>query len=502
MIPLVPKDGNTAIRAGIFVLLVAVTNTLQTGSSDEAAAERTSAYWRDEALKDLKLKISRIPNEGKARNVVFFLGDGMGVASVAGGSILKAEQSGRTYSRNTKLQMERLPFSGLVKTHSIDGITPDSAATSTAYLCGVKTNNGMLGLLGSVPRGDCAASLEQQNQIDSVIKWAQANDMWTGIVTTDSVLGASPAGGYAHSAERKWYSSVPEGCAAKDIADQLLFGSVGSKMKVILGGGLQDFLPPSYPAEGEERIENLTAQNSTGVRKDERNLIREYLEANEKSRFVSTREQLLQVDPDSVDRLLGLFSKDALTFTLDRDPDFNTEPTIEEMTEIAIRILSNAPHGFFLFVEGGNIDTAHHSNKAKHSLEEVIQFDKAIELVANTVSFEDTLVLVTADHSHGVSISGYSSRAQSITGDSDSMDLENKTYRIISYPTGPGEDYPSLVKMTSGAHSAEDVPIYASGPWAHLFEGSIDNTLIPNIIAHAACIGPFQGGKCLRKKVE
>ena len=92
--------------------------------------------------------------------------------------------------------------------------------------------------------------------------------------------------------------------------------------------------------------------------------------------------------------------------------------------------------------------------------------------------------------------------ARCSAGNTDSLDIENNTYRIVSYATGPGGDYPSLVKRADGAHSAEDVPIYATGPWAHLFVGSIDNTLIPNVVAHAACIGPFQGDNCLRKQVQ
>lgn len=137
----------------------------------------------------------------------------MGIASVAGGSILKAQADGAPYSRSTKLQMEKLPYSGLVKvvlsssfrvywrrgsapeysvrnysnlavlfskTFSLDGITPDSAATGTAYLCGVKTNNGMLGMNGAVNKGDCAGSLDELTHVESIIAWAQANDMWTG----------------------------------------------------------------------------------------------------------------------------------------------------------------------------------------------------------------------------------------------------------------------------------------------------------------------------------
>lgn len=89
--------------------------------------------------------------------------------------------------------------------------------------------------------------------------------------------------------------------------------------------------------------------------------------------------------------------------------------------------------GFFLFAEGGNIDVAHHQNKAKHSLEEVIQFDKAIEHAVNTVNLEDTLILVTADHSHGISLSGYSSRDKAITGSfvlSTSSDLKMTHSRV------------------------------------------------------------------------
>lgn len=86
-----------------------------------------------------------------------------------------------------------------------------------------------------------------------------------GLVTTDSVLGASPAAGYAHSADRRWYSSVPDGCSAKDVAHQLFFGVTGSKIDVILGGGRRHFLPVAAESHGEG-TEGAAFQNMTGVR--------------------------------------------------------------------------------------------------------------------------------------------------------------------------------------------------------------------------------------------
>ena len=118
-------------------------------------------------------------------------------------------------------------------------------------------------------------------------------------------------------------------------------------MKVILGGGLQDFLPSTPPADDEEKIDNLAPEKMVGIRKDGRNLIREYLKTVESSRFVSTRDQLLKVDPQSDGPLVGLFAGQELKLTLDIDPtaDANTEPTLEEMTKAAVQVLSHSPNG-------------------------------------------------------------------------------------------------------------------------------------------------------------
>lgn len=91
------------------------------------------------------------------------------------------------------------------------------------------------------------------------------------------------------------------------------------------------------------------------------------------------------------------------------------------------------PHfaGFFLFVEGGNIDTAHHENKAKHALEEVVQMDRAIELATRTVNITETLLLVTADHSHGMTINGYSSREKAVTGTMCTHQLYHSFYYYL-----------------------------------------------------------------------
>ncbi|XP_028966835.1 alkaline phosphatase-like [Galendromus occidentalis] len=431
----------------------------------------------------------------------------MGVSTVTAGRIYKGQRRGAS-GEEAVLDFEKFPFTALSKTYSVDKQTPDSAATGTAYLCGVKTNNGVLGVTAKVKRGDCAAASRRENQVESLLAWAQAHGKWTGLVTTDSVTGASAAATYAHSADRTYTSSVPNGCHAKDIAEQLIHGDTGSRLKVIFGGGLSEFLPEKTRPKEQRMIEGDGLPiNARGNRKDGRNLIEEYLqrhtEEDTRAAFVWTRDHLEQLeDPRySADFLLGLFAPQRLSFALDNlygsnDSLSSEEPSLAEMTLAAIKALSKAPRGFVLFIEAGNIDQAHHDNLAAHALEEVYQLDKAVRISTKLLSPKNTLFLVTADHSHPFTVNGYAARGKNVLGKT-----EKNGHNILSYASGPGGSaparkmnrnlYPSMVNLTTGVHSAEDVPVFAVGPWAHLFTGSVEQSYLPHALSYAACIGPY-----------
>jgi alkaline phosphatase len=206
-----------------------------------------------------------------------------------------------------------------------------------------------------------------------------------------------------------------------------------------------------------------------------------------------------------------------MQFEADRAKDRAGEPSLAAMTTKAIDILKRNPKGFFLMVEGGRIDHAHHAGNAARALEDVVAFDEAIKAGLDATSDSDTLVIVTADHSHVLSMSGYPSRNNPIlglvdtaTGQSEKA-LDGKPYTTLSYANGPGanadgkprddlEDsdtrsvnfhQQSLVPLKAETHGGEDVPIYASGPWAHLFEGTVDQQYIFQVMNHATGLASF-----------
>ena len=284
---------------------------------------------------------------------------------------------------------------------------PDSAGTSTAYLCGVKTNMRTIGVSAAARFDQCNTT--RGNEVTSVMNRAKKARKSVGVVTTTRVQDASPAGAYRHTVNRDWFSDAnlpadaqPYGC--RDIATQLVYNM---DIDVILGGGRKYMFPegtpdPEYPDEN-------------GVRKNKRNPVQEWQAKHQGAHYVWNRTALLQAASDSsVTHLMGLFQPGEMAYELFRD--HTTDPSLEEMTEAALRVLSRNPRGFFLFVEGGRTDHGHHANIAYRALNETIMFDNAIAKASQLTSEADTLTLVTADHSHVFTFGGYPLRGTSIFG--------------------------------------------------------------------------------------
>lgn len=187
---------------------------------------------------------------------------------------------------------------------------------------------------------------------------------------------------------------VTGGC--KDIAYQLV--KENQHIQVLFGGGRYYFLPNTTndPKHGDKNVKKQ--------RRDGLDLTKEWQndknERNLRSSYVWTRQQLMDIDPQKTDYALGLFNDGHLSFELDKDSDSTEEPSLAEMTEKAIRILRKNPKGFFLLVEGARIDSAHHDNNAKRALYETLAFETAIRGALELVDASNTLMLVTADHSH------------------------------------------------------------------------------------------------------
>ncbi|XP_053368943.1 intestinal-type alkaline phosphatase [Clarias gariepinus] len=462
--------------------------------------EEDPRFWNIKGKDALISALSQKPNIHRARNLILFLGDGMGVSTVTAARILKGQLAGKN-GEETMLTMDTFPHLALSKTYNVDQQMPDSAGTATAYLCGVKANYGTLGLSAAARRGRCSTA--KGNEVKSVLHRARAAGKSVGIVTTTRVQHASPGANYAHVADRDWYSDAElpagasgEGC--KDIAYQLVHNT---DINVILGGGRVYMLPagtadPEYPA-------------TFGSRLDKTNLIDEWLKNKKNAHYVWNITQFNNVDEKNTDYLMGLFEPKDTRYELDRNPE--TDPSLTEMMEKAIKILSKNPNGFYLFVEGGRIDHGHHASEAKHALHEAVEFDRAIARAAEMTSELDTMTVVTADHSHVFTFGGNSPRGNPVLGLSTKMGSDKKPFTTTLYGNGPGyiynatrpdldysitgsNDYvqQSAVPLSSETHGAEDVAIFAKGPMSHLFHAVHEQSYIAHAMAYAACIEPYE----------
>ncbi|XP_053612175.1 membrane-bound alkaline phosphatase-like [Plodia interpunctella] len=473
-------------------------------------AEYTAEYWINEAQSGIKKRSQHDPDQNVARNLIMFMGDGMSIPTMSAARTLKGQRAGNT-GEEEELFFEGFLGVGLVKTYCVDHQVADSTCTATAYLCGVKNNYGTVGVTAAVSRHDCEASLLEANRVQSIAEWALAAGRDVGIVTTTRVTHASPSGAYAKSSNRHWENDAevlsdsedPDKCV--DIARQLVQMNPGKQFKVILGGGRREFLPNS----------TIDEEGHVGTRSDGRNLIEEWQQDKTNRDFshsyVWNRDQLMNHFDSPPEYLLGLFEDTHMQYHLEANA--TTEPTLEEMTEIAIKMLSRNEKGFFLFVEGGRIDQAHHANYVYLALDETLEFEKAVIKASEMLPQDDTLTVVTADHSHVVAFNGYTARGSSIVGLSDQPDSHGMPFMTMSYTNGPGArgtqgngirddireetDFGQLrwrshadVLLYEETHGGDDVAVFARGPHFRMFAGLYEQSQIPHVMAYASCIGP------------
>ncbi|NXC06425.1 PPBT protein, partial [Orthonyx spaldingii] len=461
--------------------------------------EKDPEYWRRQAQETLRnaLRLQRL-NQNVAKNLILFLGDGMGVSTVTAARILKGQLHGQ--GEESLLEMDKFPFVALAKTYNTNAQVPDSAGTATAYLCGVKANEGTLGVSAGVTRDRCNTTKGQE--VTSILRWAKDAGKAVGIVTTTRVTHATPSAAYAHSANRDWYSdgemppdALEGGC--KDIARQLVENI--PEIEVILGGGRKYMYPKNvsdveYPHEEKHR----------GTRLDRRNLVQEW--QNKKppgkvAEYVWHRRGLLALNLSRVD------------FLLEKPPRV-LPPGRRKGNKGAARLGRGKRCPAVPGSVGGRIDHGHHEGKAKQALHEAVELDRAIGLATRLTSTQDTLSVVTADHSHVFTFGGYTPRGNPIFGLAPMQsDVDRKPFTSILYGNGPGykivagerenvsavdfahADYQaqSAVPLRQETHGGEDVAVFARGPMAHLLHGVHEQNYIPHAMAYAACIGSNRG---------
>lgn len=381
-------------------------------------------------------------SESSAKNVILLIGDGMGFPQLGAARVEKAGWNLSDYAR-TELNMDNMEQTGYVTTFSANSFVTDSAPAATAMATGNKTNNGVIG------QDATAIQYKKDGKIlTTILELAEKAGLSTGLITTTRITHATPAAFYAHVDNRDNES---------EIADQLL----ESDVDVVLGGGLSYFV-------GKNETDPVGGKSKRG---DNRNLIDEFV-AKEYV-FVYNGTAFQGVDANETEKLLGLFDNSHMQYELERIASTEKDPSLANMTEKAIAILSKNPKGFFLMVEGGRIDHASHARSLNNTTMDTLAFDDAIRTALDFAGkSNDTLVIVTADHETG----GLTLQPENL--DSYEAGSLNPTFASGTTKT-PGPRYDFITEMEEATHTAIDVPIMASGPGADkVSHGKMDNTEI------------------------
>jgi alkaline phosphatase len=452
--------------------------------------------------------IARQPNTARAKNVILFTSDGNGVGTNYAIRLFSGQQAGGMGDDYVQPQ-ETFPNLALVKTYSTNGQTPDSAPTASAMNSGVKLKNTMINVDESVAVNDCMA--RQGHELKTFAEMMSEEGKSVGTISTARITHATPAAVYAKTVNRNWEDNtgIPEGCDQLDIADQLLQQMKNGVIDLAMGGGRGHFLPESVTDD----------EGKTGKRTDDRNLIEEAEAAG--AQYAWNEEGFQGLSLDGSAPILALFESSHMQYDYDR----TDEPSLAEMTGAAINALSTNEEGFYLNIEAGRVDHANHDGNLFRVLHDGKAFADAIQVAMDNTDPAETLIIVTADHEHAIAFNGYCGRGSDVLGlcyvedeagtmHSDELNLgaDGKPYTVVGYLNGAGSvlveqadgtfsgvrpdvtqeevmdpDYlqQALVPMSSETHSGEDVTVMARGPWAHLFDGVIEQNVIFHVMNYA-----------------
>jgi alkaline phosphatase len=450
-------------------------------------------------------RIAYEADRAPAKNVILFIGDGMGISTVTAARIFEGQQLGMSGEEH-QLSWETFPHTALSKTYNTNQQVPDSAGTASAMYTGVKTKAGALSIGPDAARGSC--DLAKDVGLETFWDAASEEGLRLGLVSSARLTHATPAAAYAHSSERDWeydgeLNDAARAGGCRDIAAQFVDGNM---IDVALGGGRRAFLrdtdmEPDYP-------------DAMGRRTDGVSLIEEWQMKNPDGKVVFDAEGFEALVPGRDDRVLGLFEPSHLKFSA-ANTGSDADPSLAELTEKAIELLSAQGDGFVLMVEGGRIDHAHHGGNAFNALSDTVAFAEAVAVADEMTSDSDTTILVTADHSHVFTIAGYPTRGNPIlglvTGNDDNgapsgepvLAADDAPYTTLGYANGPGafsgprpvlteEDVQdpyyrqqATVPSRGETHAGEDVAIYAKGPRSYVVSGVVEQSYVHDAIRYA-----------------
>lgn len=422
----------------------------------------------------------RIAQE-QPQSVIFFIADGCGPASFS-----LAREYQRSMAQSPSLNLDAYE-QGSTITFAEGSRVTDSAASATAYACGIKTLNGRI------------AMTPEEQSVETILEKAEAAGFNTGIVSTARITHATPASFSSHVPSRNMETEIAEQQLTKDI-------------EIIMGGGRQFY----------------TSTEAGGARTDGRDLIAEAEAAG--YHRADNRDELLAADQLP---LIALFTHSHMAYELDRDEQ--AEPSLADMTRKALELLEEADEPFFIMIEAGRIDHAGHGNDAAAHMWDVIAYDEAWQVAIDFARSEgNTLVLGTSDHETGgltlgaevqgmggsgyaydptqlqpisssieyfteqlaarmdagqadnawvaqqlqadlnIDVSTIAGELQSImaVADTNRSIAGRQLQQLLSHATSD----PARVGWSTGGHTAVNVPIFAYGPGSARFRGTLDNT--------------------------
>jgi alkaline phosphatase len=346
------------------------------------------------------------PSVFGAKNVIFMIGDGMGIAQRTAARIMK---NGDTLGKaNARLSMDMLPSTALIMTHSLNSICTDSSPGASCYATGNKANNNQHGVFP-----DDTLDNFDNPRIESIGEYLhRVQGRSLGIVTTTDLFDSTPGAFGSHTQARS---------ASTGIIDEFFDERNATGLAVLMGGGRKWFLPNTTPGSGRTVATDgmLPADMAAawgvpqGALDPGRDLLTEFINAGY---AYAPDKTTLQAVPAGTKKLLGLFSLSNMSVAKDkidkrRAPStpgvvdifgFPDQPMLDEMTDKALEVVSQNPNGFFLMIEGGSIDKQAHLMDGDRMVVDTIEFDRAIERCRQfALTHPDTLVVVTADHECG-----------------------------------------------------------------------------------------------------
>ena len=398
----------TAIPTGIATALTEPTSTILPTVPDPSPTLNTTSTSPPLTAPPLPT-LTAEPSGPPA--IILFIGDGMGAVHRKAATWLVSGEGGL-------LMMDNMPVQGLANTSSASDQITDSAAAATAIATGFLTNNRYLGVDPF------------QNSLTTILELAQVSGWSVGLVTTVQLSHATPAAFASH---------YPDRSNSTEIARQMM----AHQVNVLLGGGEDDFFSSEergcYPGNGHQNRAN--------------DLVEQAVELG--YTYVCTAEELQALDLTPSEHLLGLFGADEIL------PPFS--PSLAEMTQAAISVLSQDPDGFFLMVEAGQIDWAAHENDAEATLQNTVGLDSAVvSAQVYALGNPNTLIIVTADHETG---------GMRLNQDGEGSYMQDGPFYMPD-----GKNF--WVDWTITGHTPDSVPVTAQGPYSELLSGEYPLTRI------------------------